>query len=61
LLKADDDAQTETLLNQALSLPLFWNDFLIGPKALEPINMEEIVEALAHHPILSMWTKEMPK
>src|SRR6266567_5422556 len=30
-------------------------------KAPEPINMEEIVEALAHHPILSMWTKEMPK
>ncbi len=30
-------------------------------KASEPINMEEIVEALAHHPILSMWTKEMPK
>jgi len=23
-------------------------------KALEPINMEEIVEALAHHPILSV-------
>ena len=30
-------------------------------KASEPINMEEIVEALAHDPILSMWTKEMPK
>jgi hypothetical protein len=29
-------------------------------KASEPINMEEIVEALAHHPILSTWTKEMP-
>ncbi len=30
-------------------------------KAPEPINMEEIVETLAHHPIISMWTKEMPK
>ena len=29
-------------------------------QASEPINMEEIVEALAHHPILSMWMKEMP-
>jgi hypothetical protein len=29
-------------------------------KASEPINMEKIVEALAHHPILSMWAKEMP-
>jgi len=29
-------------------------------KASESINMEEIVEALAHHPIVSMWMKEMP-
>ncbi len=29
-------------------------------KASDPINMEEIVEALAHHPILSMWMKEIP-
>ena len=29
-------------------------------KASEPINMEKIVEALARHPILSMWAKEMP-
>jgi TnpA family transposase len=27
----------------------------------EPINMEEIVEALAQHPILSTWMKEMPE
>ncbi|MBO0782623.1 MAG: Tn3 family transposase [Ktedonobacteraceae bacterium] len=29
-------------------------------KASEPINMEEIVEAVAHHPMLSMRTKEVP-
>jgi hypothetical protein len=29
-------------------------------KASDPINMEEIVEALAHHPILSLWMKEIP-
>ncbi len=27
----------------------------------EPINMEEIVEALAQHPILSTWMKEIPE
>jgi hypothetical protein len=29
-------------------------------KASEPINMEEIVEALAHHPTISVWMKEIP-
>ncbi len=29
-------------------------------KASKPINMEEIVEALAHHPTISVWMKEMP-
>ncbi|GHO60961.1 transposase [Ktedonobacter robiniae] len=34
-----------------------WYEFT---KASESINIEEIVEALAHYPIISMWMKEMP-
>ncbi|MEO6891307.1 MAG: hypothetical protein ABI456_17510 [Ktedonobacteraceae bacterium] len=29
-------------------------------KASDFINMEEIIEALARHPIISMWMKELP-
>ena len=29
-------------------------------KASDPINIEAIVEALAHHPTISEWMKEMP-
>jgi len=34
-----------------------WYEFT---KAPEPINMEEIVEALAQHPTISAWMKDVP-